>query len=43
MSKVNPHAAALGKKGGAVKSARKSAAARKNLAKARKTRWLDKQ
>lgn len=41
MSK-HPAAVALGKKGGAAKSARKSAAARKNLAKARKTRWVEK-
>jgi len=41
MSKPNPHAAALGRKGGAVKSDAKRAAARKNLQKARKTRWLD--
>jgi hypothetical protein len=41
MSKPNPHAAALGRKGGAVKSDAKRAAARKNLKIARKTRWVD--
>jgi hypothetical protein len=38
MSK-NHAAAALGKKGGSSKTEAKRAAARKNLKKARKTRW----
>jgi len=35
----NTHAAALGRKGGQVRSAAKLAAVRRNLEKARKTRW----
>lgn len=40
-AKKNKAAAALGRIGGSVVTKRKSDAARKNLAKARKTRWFD--
>jgi hypothetical protein len=40
-SKKNRAAAALGRKGGSVVSPAKRAAARKNLQKARKMRWVD--
>lgn len=39
MPKKNPHAAALGALGGKAKSARKLAALKKSLAKARESRW----
>jgi hypothetical protein len=39
MPRKNPHAVALGRKGGSVKSKKKSEAARRTLAENRKKRW----
>jgi len=43
MKRKNPHAVALGRKGGSVKSKLKSETARRTLAENRKKRWLKEQ